>query len=126
MGHLQMRSESSSTVTFAGLAGSLGARGRGGAGRAAGLGATALGHGLSHAFRHRFDHLGRGAGDFGRCGLQRARPRGEAEPVRLADHGVARQTLAHGFGDLARRLAVVPQSLQLLDPLTRPAHHPPR
>src|SRR5262245_2155848 len=55
-----------------------------------------------------------------RRGRRLGAPR-QAEPVDLADHGVARDATELGR-NLARRQALRPQFLELLDPLVGPAH----
>src|SRR5690606_17529017 len=56
----------------------------------------------------------------------RARPEAEIKPVRLADHGVARDGLAgflaQRFGDLGGGLAVVPKAAQAGDAVIGPDH----
>src|SRR5262245_1847177 len=54
--------------------------------------------------------------------FHRCRPAGEAETVRLADHGVAGDTFAELLGDLACRLALEPQALQQFDAFLSPSH----
>jgi ABC-2 type transport system permease protein len=78
--------------------------------------------GKAHRLRLRLGLLGLvRLGGRGLVGLHRGRTRLEAEPVRLADHGVAADR-AELVGDLARGHALRPQLLQPFDALVGPLH----
>ena len=57
----------------------------------------------------------------GRSAARRAGPARQAQPVDLADHGIAGDP-AQGAGDLAGRQAFGPKRLELLNPVVGPVH----